>query len=404
MLYLPRYDEITELGEALLASDALTPAQHATVGEWRAAHERAMAHRAEVERFPHEAAALIERWHGLRHRDDPGAVIDPADPRRRAWRNEVAAARTRARAMRSPGSVHTAHRAALPDAEAALRRAAADLDDIVRADACRAFDWLARDTEGTAEESGTIAFYAPRYRELAAQAQSLTMMDGLPDADRQRLAAWRTAHDACLRRRAEIQALPARAAAARSARDAGAPWRHDAAECIEAGRALLTDAPGDRPHLDAMPGMRNRIAEALAPLARAFGAAEGAHILPCRDLVLAGDRIRCTVHGRSAFSLDTGGERWRIEGEVETVRHRSLVSVRIAACAHERGPEPGSVVRLTMDELLEFDCMRMPSADEDARARLEAQARREHAEAEERFARHERERRRARDIDRGMHW
>ena len=32
---------------------------------------------------------------------------------------------------------------------------------------------------------------------------------------------------------------------------------------------MLADAPGDRPHLDAMPGARNGIAEALSPLLRA---------------------------------------------------------------------------------------------------------------------------------------
>ena len=88
---------------------------------------------------------------------------------------------------------------------------------------------------------------------------------------------------------------------------------------------MLADAPGDRPHLDAMPGVRNRIAEALSPLLRALQAesasasADGAYILPCRDRVLPGDRIRCTVHARSGYGFSTDGEKRLIEGEVEVV-------------------------------------------------------------------------------------
>ena len=101
MVYLARYDEVTALAEALAGSDALTPAQHAVVGEWRSAHDRAMAHRAEVERFAEEAAALVEARHGLAEFQGSDAVDDPDDPAspvRRAWRNDTGASLARARA------------------------------------------------------------------------------------------------------------------------------------------------------------------------------------------------------------------------------------------------------------------------------------------------------------------
>ena len=171
---------------------------------------------------------------------------------------------------------------------------------------------------------------------------------------------------------------------------------------------MLADAPGDRPHLDAMPGMRNRIAEALSPLARALQAestsasADGAYILPCRDRVLPGDRIRCTVHARSGYGFSTDGEKRLIEGEVQDVRSHFLVSVHITASPDERGPSPGSAVRLPVSELLEFGCVRMLSENEEARARIEADVRREIAEREELGARQllERDRRHGRAIDR----
>ena len=370
MVYLRRYDEVTRLGGALMDCDELTPTQHAVLGQWRAAHEQAMARRAEIERYPDEAAALIEEWHNLHHPDYPDATDDPADPLHRKWRNDTVESRTNARAMLAPGSVYAPHLSALPDLGAALRRAAADLDDALRTQACRGLDWLVNEVGRSAEAAGTIPFYAPRYDELAAWAESLGDTDGLPGATRRLLAEWRTDHDACLRRRAEIEAFPDRAAALLAARDGHGPWRRDATTLIEAGRVMLADAPGDRPHFDAMPGVRNRIAEALSPLVRARQAeskstsADGAYIVPCRDRVLPDDRIRCTVHGRSGYGFSTDGEKLLIEGEVRHVTgyghpSASLVSVRITARPDDRGPSPGSEPLIPMSEPLEFRCVRM---------------------------------------------
>ena len=386
MVYLARYDAITTLAESLADSDELTPAQHAVVGEWRAEHDRALARRAEVERFPEETAALVEarrnlaELHGSDATDDPD---DPASPTRRAWRNDAAASLARARAMLSPGSAHAPHLEARPERRPALRRAAAALDDARRADACHAFEWLAREVARSADAAGTIPFYAPRYDELIAWAESLGTMNDLPDATRHRLAEWRDAHDASLRRRAEIQALPGR----------------DRAALIEAGRHILDDASPDRPHLDAMPGMRNRIATALQS-----AAPDDPYLLPCRERVLPGDRIRCTVRAGSDYGFSTGGKAVRIEGEVVAVAVHFLATVRITACADAHGPSPGTAMRLKMEELLEYGCMRMVSADEETRTRTETDLRRALARARERVAeeRRDRDRRRARGIDRGI--
>ncbi|MCY4584137.1 MAG: relaxase domain-containing protein [Chloroflexi bacterium] len=115
--------------------------------------------------------------------------------------------------------------------------------------------------------------------------------------------------------------------------------------------------------------------------------------------------IRCTVHGRSAFGLSTGGGKWLIEGEVLDVR-AFLVSVRITACPHDRGLRPGSVVRIPMSELVELDCARRLRDDEDERARIEADIQREIAEREEWVERHvrERDRRRGREHGRDVGW
>ena len=92
-----------------------------------------------------------------------------------------------------------------------------------------------------------------------------------------------------------------------------------------------------------------------------------------------------------------------LSGAVERSANHYWASVRITACPHDRGPSPGSEVFLPMNELLEFDCARMLRDDEDARARLEADVRREIARLDESVARQllERDRRHGRDIDRG---
>ena len=175
---------------------------------------------------------------------------------------------------------------------------------------------------------------------------------------------------------------------------------------------MLADA-GDRSHLDAMPGARNRIAEALSPLVTALQAestsalANGAYILPCPERVLPGDRIRCTVRGRSAYRRSTGDEELPIEGEVLEVRGY-LVSVRITACPHDRGLRPGSVARIPMGELVELDCARRLRDDEGERARRETDIRRNIAEREALVERHARERdrrwRRGREHGKDVDW
>ena len=401
MLHVPDYAELATIAQTLLGADVLAPTQRQVLGEWRAAHAAETARLERIERYPEEAAALIEAWRNLHHPEDPDATDDPADSLHRKWRNETVESLAKGRSMLAPESDDAPHLSALPDRAAALHRAAATLHDAVRTQACRGFDWLAQEVERSARDANTIAFYAPRYRELVAWTELLGAMDGLPDATRNRIAALRNDHDACLRRRAAIEALPDHAAVLRAARAEDKPWHDDGAALIEAGRNMLADA-ADRPHIDAMPGARNRIARALAPLVTALQAestsalADGPYILPCPERVLPGDRIRCTVHGRSAYGFSTGGKKLPIEGEVLEVRGY-LVSVRITACPNDSGPSPGSVVRIPMSELVEFDCSRMLRDDEEERARLEADIRRDSARAKKRDEQKTRDR--GKDID-----
>ena len=173
-------------------------------------------------------------------------------------------------------------------------------------------------------------------------------------------------------------------------------WRHDALALADAGRAMLTADPAWRPHLDAMAGPRNALPESvrtvhgLLELEGVLEPADARFIVPCRGRVLAGDRIRCQVHGPPRYGYESRGGKMTIEGEVKAVvpMGRSgddLVDVQITACSGESGFEVGSGEWLTMRTLFGYGCARTVWEDEEERARLEEIDRREVAERERRL-------------------
>ena len=295
----------------------------------------------------------------------------------------------------------------------ALARAHAD-------QACRAFEWLSREVERGARNAGTLAFHAPRYDELAEWAHALDALDAVPERIRQRLAAWREAHEAGLRHRETLETYAERVEALRTHPRPDRPeWRHEALALAEIGRAVLDDAPDWRAHLEAAPDLRHRVAAALTTLCRQLAAAgvldaaEAAHPVPCRDRVLVGDRVCATVHGPRRTSYERG-PKIRIEGTVQSVTALGepaddLVLVRLAAASDASVPAGGAPEWYPMRDLLEYACRRAPWTDEAERARLAARDAREAAERQAFAARVQaqertRERHHAHRRDRGWSW
>ena len=208
---------------------------------------------------------------------------DPDEPRLRRWRREAEALLAEGRAMLGPKSAHAAALSARPEAGAALREAVSALARAHTDQACRAFKWLAREVERTARASGTLAFHAPRYDELTEWAHALDALDAVPERIRQRLAAWREAHEAWLRRRAALETYAERVEALRTQSRPDRPeWRQAALALAETGRAVLGDAPDWRAHLEAAPDVRHRVAAALTTLCGELAAAGGARPPPRR--------------------------------------------------------------------------------------------------------------------------
>ena len=383
------YTGVAAFGEALVRVDTLDGAQRETVDAWRSAHHEATGLREDMERYPSEVATLMRARDNLDLDRDADGGFDPAHPSYRTWRVDVT------RLLRWGGSMLALHLPYHPERRARVVHETKALGAALGADVYRTFGWLYRDVTARAQSAGTIPFYTPRYNELVAavRAHLLAFGVGLPPDTRRLVDEWRAHDEACHRRRAEIERFPAEVRKLLSTDRTAGRWRPDAEALLESGRAMLTDPRDDGPHLDAMPGVRNRIARALVPVHRALqpgrapASADADFILPCRDRVVTGDRIRWTMlHGESL--------RWRIEGdmprldgivvEVELAMPMDgeAAKLRVEARSGERGPAPGETVWMHMDDLRHHDCVRAVWADEDERARIEARARREAAERE----------------------
>jgi len=103
-------------------------------------------------------------------------------------------------------------------------------------------------------------------------------------------------------------------------------------DAARAETAVLAPTHDYRPHLDAMPGARNRIARALRSVHRALqpgraqALADADCILPCRERVVEGDCIRWKMHPRASLRWRIDGDTPRLDCEPPTVRDLPALS------------------------------------------------------------------------------
>ena len=175
--------------------------------------------------------------------------------------------------------------------------------------------------------------------------------------------------------------------------------------------------PGEHvPHLDAVPGARSRIAASLPALQRTAGtgtqfAPESAeYAIPCRERVIAGDRIRWKAPDRAFLtgldSADTPVLDCVVEAVEADEEDPSLdpARLRIEARHGSDGPVPGDEVQVLLQSLFVHGCARKPWEDEDRRARIELQESREAALRQELYQERELARRNERSQGRSMGW
>ena len=380
------YGDLAALGETLALAGGLDRAQRRTLDAWRSAHDAATALAERFERYPREVVALIEARHALELPSDADGDFDPEHAAYRAWRERAAGLLARGASLLEP------HLPAAPERRAQVERASAALADQLHADDCRALGWRYRALIARAESAATLAFYTPGYDALAATARDLDAGRRTLAADAQAVVDALREHDeTCRRQRSEIEHFPAEVRTRVTQRIDSAHLPIDALMSAHVlrhdGGSMLANARDYGPHLDAMPGARNRIAAALASLHRALDAdphrtsSAEAYVIPCPDRVVTGDRIRWTMPPEADHRRRITDEMPQLDCTVLAVEpaRRSdddLVQLRVEAREGARGPAAGEVLWTSMMTLSGPGCLRSAWADEDRRARIETRARR----------------------------
>ena len=367
------YEEVAALGEMLWPGKSLGARARGALSEWRERQIDEFDLRDDMEAFARRAAANLDVRRALDLPSDGEGDFDPSHDAYRRWRDDADDLKRDGPPAPQPG------RHASRELAEAVDRAASRLESqLVEDDLC-AFRWLYRHVQARAETAGTLAYDDSRSDELDRLAQRLLdLPDGLPPETHGMVEHWRGEILAGFRVREGIENFPERVAALLADGEAATGAR----DLLEEGRRMLCE-PGEHvPHLDAVPGARSRIAAALSALHHAAGTAtdaapEGAkYAIPCRERVIAGDRILCKAHDRAfLFRLDSRGTSL-VDCVVEAVEadeeDPSLDTARLRIEAHRgsAGPERGDKVQVLLQTLFAHGCARAPWEDEDRRARM----------------------------------
>ena len=401
------YEEVDALGELLWREKSLSALDRLALTDWRERKLDELDLREDMEAFAQRAAACLDVRRALELLCDAEGDFDPAHNAYRGWRGDADDLMQDGPPKPAPG-LH-----ANRDLAAEANRAAGRLESqLVEDDQC-AFRWLHQHVKSRAEAAGTLAYDDPRSDELDRLAQRLLALpEGLPPDTHAMAEHWQGEIIAGFRLRESIQTFPERAASMLAAGGSATGAR----ELLAEGRGMLFEPGGHVPHLDAVPGIRNRIAASLPALQGAAGtgsqvAPEGAeYAIPCRERVIEGDCIRWKAPDHAFLTgLDSGGttlldcvvEAVETDGEDPSLDRARLC---IEARHGSDGPAPGDEVRVLLPSLFVHGCARKPWQDEDLRARIELRESRDTALRQELYHERELARQKERNQGRSMGW
>ena len=258
------WDATARIGERLDGAAGLDDGTGRAIAGWRETHAVQTALAGEVRDLPGRAEAWLARPEaGIR-----SVSRDPADPARRALREEGVGIAAAAEAMLADGSPHRPHLDAMPDAAARLRKSFPAVRDALGQDRRDGFVWLAGEVKEEARGTDVPPFHAPRFGELMELAGEIARDPGTSEEDGKTARAW-------LEHGAEGEALvrkirdwPRRAdglvkryPGTDAPPEALAEWRAGAErEMAERGRLAEGKGP-HAAHLAAMPQARERLEE-----------------------------------------------------------------------------------------------------------------------------------------------
>ena len=269
-LHCDGWAETARIGERLDGKAGLEEDAARAVAEWREIHSVQAALAGEIR----DLSGRAGRWQARREAGISPGLHDPADPARRALREEGARIVAEVGAMLADGSPQRPHLDAMPDEAGTLRRSLPAVAAALGRDRRDAFAWLSREATREADGMNVPPFHAPRFGELARLAGELARDPGTSEEDGKIARAWlecRSEGEVLVR---EIRDWPGRAEGlvkrcpgSDAAPEALAGWRAEAEREI-AVHARTVDGKGPHAaHLAAMPEERERLHEASGRLA-----------------------------------------------------------------------------------------------------------------------------------------
>ena len=268
---LPGYEEVMARAAAFSPIEDLPADMRGFVDGMLAEHERRLAHAHEVQGLAERIREHWRRWPELGWLAADRGCAPEELPEHPAWREEGTALLEAARTVPS---------GALP--AAGLTGAAHDLARVRLLDDAGRFERAWRALRDRAAREGVPELHAEGWAKVAGLGGSLLEAEGLDPARRRLLEEWCQVHGEQTAMAGAIRTLPGRAAVWRERRATDLPldgyggadpvdstcraWREEGEVLREEVAGMLEAESPHAPHLDAVPGAREAVDEALAEI------------------------------------------------------------------------------------------------------------------------------------------
>ena len=264
-LHCDGWAETARLGERLDGAEGLEGSVSRAVAEWKETRDRQEALAGEVR----DLCVRARGWLARRRLEVSPGPHDPADPARRAVREDGTRIRSEAEAMLADGSLHGPHLDAMPELAVLVRGSLTAVRDGLVSDRRDAFAWLVDEVTLEAGERKVPPFHAPRFGDLVALAGESRGDPDLPEADARAARAWLDRHATAEALVREIRDWPGQAEDLMKRRpgpdgdpDALAGWRAHAERSLAERRQMLCGEGPHAAHVASMPDERERMREA----------------------------------------------------------------------------------------------------------------------------------------------
>ena len=288
-VFLTGYGDVMARAAALAQIEDLPEDMRRFVDTMLAEHEGHLAHDREVRGLVERVRGHWRRWPELGWAAQAQGQPVEELAEHGAWRAEGAALLEAATRLGADGDaarpVATHHLHAMPGARAGLEEAVASLERTRLLDDAERFERAWHALRQRAAESGVPELHVPGHRQVAELGERLEAAEELDTHVRHAVAEWRGVEAAQTALAEEVRSLPGRIAAWRERRadlpqdehggldpkhPARQSWREEGATLEAAAGDMLRPEDTRKPYLDAQPGQRAAIGQAVEEVGEAL--------------------------------------------------------------------------------------------------------------------------------------